>query len=336
VYYQTVTRHEKALAILRLAREMQCRTAGISLDEISELFRVSRRTAERMRDAVLSIYPDGEVTWGADGVKRWHIPGTSSDSFDPLQTEELAALNSAVAVLRQNGLEEQARQVQSLTAKVQRLLPRKVRTRIEPDLELLMMSEGLAQRPGPRPRIDPSVLTDVREAILGCLQVRFTYSARISGEVTTRTVEPYGLLYGLRPYLLAWDRNAEPEGFRLFSLSEISGLSITDQGFVRQEDFSLKDYAERSFGAFQEPPVNVVWRVSPRAAADARTWLFHPTQTLEDQPDGSLIVRFRAGGLLEMCWHLFTWGGEIEVLEPAGLKDRMSVLLSAGGGVHRE
>ncbi|MGE4339718.1 MAG: helix-turn-helix transcriptional regulator, partial [Pigmentiphaga sp.] len=203
-----------------------------------------------------------------------------------------------------------------------------VRTRIEPDLELLMMSEGLAQRPGPHPRVDAVLLATVREAILGCRRVRFTYKARMSGEVTQRTVEPYGILYGLRPYLLARDPTASPEGFRLFSLPGISDLEIRDGVFVRQPDFTLKAYAERSFGTFQEPPVDVVWRVSPQAAADARTWQFHPTQTLEDQPDGSLIVRFRAGGLLEMCWHLFTWGGEIEVLEPQMLKQEMKKQLT--------
>jgi hypothetical protein len=36
---------------------------------------------------------------------------------------------------------------------------------------------------------------------------------------------------------------------------------------------------------------------------------------MEDQPDGSLIVRFRAGGLLEMAWHLFTWRNEVKVLK---------------------
>jgi len=62
----------------------------------------------------------------------------------------------------------------------------------------------------------------------------------------------------------------------------------------------LQTFAERSFGVFQEEPFDVVWRFSPTAAADARQFLFHPTQTMEDQPDGSLIVRFRAGGALEM------------------------------------
>ena len=41
------------------------------------------------------------------------------------------------------------------------------------------------------------------------------------------------------------------------------------------------------------------------------------------QKDGSVIVRFRAGGLLEMCWHLYTWGANVKVLEPAELKELM-------------
>jgi predicted DNA-binding transcriptional regulator YafY len=56
----------------------------------------------------------------------------------------------------------------------------------------------------------------------------------------------------------------------------------------------------------------------------AREYMFHPSQELEQQKDGSLIVRFRAGGLLEMSWHLHTWGDEVEVLSPPELKDLMT------------
>jgi predicted DNA-binding transcriptional regulator YafY len=49
-------------------------------------------------------------------------------------------------------------------------------------------------------------------------------------------------------------------------------------------------------------------------------YVFHPTLTLERQRDGSLIVLFRAGGLLEMCWHLYPWGANVEVLAPDELK----------------
>jgi hypothetical protein len=40
---------------------------------------------------------------------------------------------------------------------------------------------------------------------------------------------------------------------------------------------------------------------------------------MDPQPDGSLIVQFRAGGLLEMSWHLFTWGDEVEIVKPRRL-----------------
>ena len=49
----------------------------------------------------------------------------------------------------------------------------------------------------------------------------------------------------------------------------------------------------------------------------------HPTETHEPQDDGSLIVRFRAGGLQEMAWHLARWGGEVEVLAPDRLRQML-------------
>ena len=81
--------------------------------------------------------------------------------------------------------------------------------------------------------------------------------------------------------------------------------------------------ANRAFGVFQneEEFGEVVWRFSPQAAAHARGFEFHPGQVLEDQPDGSLIVRFSAAGHLEMCWHLYLWGDDVEVIEPALLRD---------------
>jgi len=34
-------------------------------------------------------------------------------------------------------------------------------------------------------------------------------------------------------------------------------------------------------------------------------------------------VRFRAGGALEMSWHLFTWGDDVQVIKPKHLKDML-------------
>jgi predicted DNA-binding transcriptional regulator YafY len=66
-------------------------------------------------------------------------------------------------------------------------------------------------------------------------------------------------------------------------------------------------------------------------APDARTYVFHPSQTVTDLPDGGVLVEFTAGGLREMCWHLFTWGGEVEIVRPKRLLAMMREELARHG-----
>lgn len=56
------------------------------------------------------------------------------------------------------------------------------------------------------------------------------------------------------------------------------------------------------------------------AADDDAGWLFHPSQSIEREPDGALTVSVRAGGVQEMCRHLFTWGTAVSVLAPTELR----------------
>ena len=68
----------------------------------------------------------------------------------------------------------------------------------------------------------------------------------------------------------------------------------------------------------------MAWRFTPSAARQAEGFSFHPTQTVEQEPDGSLVVRFRAAGLLEMCWHLYMWGDSVEVISPPELAEMVA------------
>jgi predicted DNA-binding transcriptional regulator YafY len=75
---------------------------------------------------------------------------------------------------------------------------------------------------------------------------------------------------------------------------------------------------------------------SARSAYSTRSrwrWCFAsrhpPRRTLSDEPDGSLTVRFRAGGFLEMAHHLMTWGPSVTIVAPKALEDRMRELVAA-------
>ena len=69
--------------------------------------------------------------------------------------------------------------------------------------------------------------------------------------------------------------------------------------------------------------------VSRAAARDAAAFRFHPTQSVEENDDGSLTARFEAGGLDEMCWHQLTWGESVTVEKPARLRQRLVAMCGA-------
>ena len=130
--------------------------------------------------------------------------------------------------------------------------------------------------------------------------------------------------------------NSAVRDYRLFSLANISAVDLTEFSFPRRGDFSLAEFARRSFGVFQEAPISVVLRFAPEAAEDAARWLFHPSQSMTCGKDGSITIRFRAGGMQEMCWHLFTWGTAVTVAAPKELRIRLAELLARAAVHHSE
>jgi len=108
---------------------------------------------------------------------------------------------------------------------------------------------------------------------------------------------------------------------RHFRVEDIERAAATDEWFARDEEFDFEAYANRAFGVFQDEREfgEVVWKFTPAAAPHAARHRFHPDQTSETDEEGALTVRFAACGWLEMCWHLYAWGDQVEVLAPAEL-----------------
>ncbi len=317
-----LVRYEKADTILRIALDMQGTAEGLSLEDIQRNYSdkpLSRRTAERLRDAIERVFPQMRQANPGELPKRWRLPNGTASSFAAVAAEELADLAAGVSLLRRENMLVQAGNAERAISKLRALMKPDALTRVAPDLEALTEAEGIAMRPGPRPRIDPDIVATLRQAILASRKVKLLYKYRGSGKRGHETIHPYGFIYGSRHYLVAWSQSEWARDFRNYALSNIERVELLDKNFTHKKNFSLQEYAERSFGVFQEEPFDVVWKFSPEVAEDAREYLFHPSQQFEEQADGSLIVRFQAGGGLEMCWHLFTWGGHLTVLAPKKL-----------------
>lgn len=318
---RSTIRYERLEHLLKLCMDMQGSAAGISLQDIEREFGVGRRTAERMRDAVRNSFPQIEEIGEPGGRKYWRLPkGTMGRLIDPT-LPELAALQHASALAKRDGDEDTARHLDLLAAKVRASLGASRMRKIAPDLEALLEADGVTFRPGPREQTDERIVQQIQEAILcGCM-IEADHRARNTGRLSRGTrLGPIALLQGeTRRYLLAWSEYQED--LRLFTLSGFERVSLEDESFERPEGFDLSTWLSESFGVFREPAQDIVWRFSPKVADEVASWVFHPGQTTERTADGALIVRFRAGGMLEMVWHLFRWGDQVEVIAPEALRE---------------
>lgn len=309
--------YEPVEKILKLAVLMQSNRQGLSIGDIEEIFGVSRRTAERMRDVIVYNFPQTKSRT-ENNVKYWYIPQGTLKDFIQFSAEELLSVEKTVEFLKNSNMEENARILQDVLDKIRANITDRAFMRLDTDLEVLLEAEGFAHRPGPKIVISPEITENIRQAILSLKQIRIQYKGKYSGKVSSLKLLPYGILYGERNhYLLAKHSDGyDGNNIHYFILSNVLSIEILNEPYKIDSDFSLREWAERSFGVYQEEPFDVEWLFDKSVAEDAKRYVFHPKQTMTENPDGSLTVKFRAGGRFEMDWHLYTWGDSVTVVKP--------------------
>ena len=314
--------YEKTYELLDLAIWMQSDREGVSLSDISQRYKVSRRTAERMRDMITTHFVQTEVICGENNTKRWFIPQGTLKDLIQFSAEELAVLEFVYELLEKEQLNDKKEAFRGIIEKIKASIKKDVMRRIEPDAEVLMEAEGFICRPGPKLVVDKEILTKIKQAILMLKRIRIKYLNKSSGKLSTNILDPLGFLYGGRNHYLVAHHSDGYYGDEVhnFILSNILEVEVLDENFEMPKDFSLKEYAELSFGAFHEEPFEVEWVFDSEVKEEAKKFIFHPKQEMIENEDGSLTVKFVAGGRLEMDWHLYTWGEHVKVIKPESLK----------------
>jgi len=325
-------RHDKAATLIELARRLAGSAEGLTLDEMAEAAGADRRTAERMRDALWRLFP--QMTETLDGKsKRFRIPGGLDGFMQSPTVEELTALAAAAEALAAEGAAARAEALRSLDLKVRAAMRAPDRRRLAPDLEALARAQATAVQAGPRRSEDQALIADLQYALAAGRAVSFAYRGG-SSPGARRTVVPYGLIFGRVNYLVGADLGStEPKTRRL---DRVEGLEVTELAGSPPPGFDLQAFADRSFGIYQDEVEEVRLRILPHGAEDALGWRFHSTQALEPRADGSVAVSFRASGMRELAWHLFSWGDKVEVLAPERLKTLLVEELSAALAHHRK
>ncbi|MBO0752774.1 MAG: WYL domain-containing protein, partial [Bradyrhizobiaceae bacterium] len=234
--------------------------------------------------------------------------------------------------LREAGATARAAALAELQRKIRSAMRHGRRRAAATDVEALLRAERIAVQPGPRPAEDPAMLMVLRQGLLGMKTLRFVYRGG-SRPGAVREVAPFGIIFGRSNYLIGADSGStKPKHWRL---DRIENPRCLDVPAVPPSDFDLAAFANTPFAYFEGPQEDVVLHVLPHGMEDFSNYRFHPSQSVEAHRDGGATVRFRASGMLELAWHLFSWGDKIEIVQPASLRERMIAELR-GALAHHE
>jgi predicted DNA-binding transcriptional regulator YafY len=158
-------------------------------------------------------------------------------------------------------------------------------------------------------------LEQLRDALRDRRRVRIRYRTRSQPAPEQRDVDPYKLVsrWGWQYCIGYCHLRRAPRTFRL---DRISDLEVLDQAFEEPIDFDLEGYLAAD--PFFQPAVRARLRFGPEAAIvalDNRAYW----ETLENQPDGAVVVTFAAPDLEAAAGLVLRIGFPAVILEPEGL-----------------
>ena len=305
-------RWDRAARYLKIARILHAHPDGIGAEALADQVGVSKRT----------VYRDIEAMGTDAGVPIWQEKGRfglEEGAFLPplaLTLHEATTLFLAARMLAKASDEHDTELIGAfvkLAAVLPPLLAEHVRATVD----------AFAETP-PNERFT-RVFRVLAEAWANRRVVEIEYDASVyepgaaprRARVHPWAIEPSALTHAL--YLIGWDESRDAR--RTFKVERILSASLTPDTFTADGARTVALEMLRAWDVIaDEEPVDVVIRFSVAVAKRAAETRWHPSQELEQQPDGSLIWRGRVAGLREIRIWILGWGADAEVREPADLR----------------
>lgn len=302
-------RYSRVSDILDLAIFMSSKIQGVTINEIAERYNVSRRTAERMRDSLTCIFPSVDEIETKDTQKHWGFINYSISHLISFTPKEIANIEQ----LQRRTTNKEMKAELSKTIEKIKSLNNKNSDIIEKNIDLFLQTEGYAVRQMPQYKIDLNTINTIRDSLQNSKMVTGIYHDK------ERLLEPLGLIYGDKIYLVAREKAKGNEIYN-YLLHKFDEIKQTDKTFEKG-DFNLQEYTNISFGVYHGEILDVKLSFDKSLANEASKYNFHPTQQIKEEKDGSLTVSFKASGSKEIMWHVFKWGARCQILSPTSLKE---------------
>jgi predicted DNA-binding transcriptional regulator YafY len=159
------------------------------------------------------------------------------------------------------------------------------------------------------------VIDCLTRAVFNRFTARILHRSPYRSKASERDVDPYKLWYvnnGL--YMVGYDHRENE--LRTFAVERIQSAKVTNRRFEIPADFNFEEFRKTAFNVIFGEPQEVKIRFSPAQAPYIKERTWHPSQQIETEDDGSIVLTMRVADLDEVKRWLIGFGAEATVLEP--------------------
>lgn len=298
---------------------------GFTAQEIADKCGVKKRTAYRDINAL--EFEVGLLFW-KDGP-RWRL--MEGQVLPPIRLTRPEALNIFLAArLMLSYAHRYDPNVASIFTKLNSIVQPPLRDEIQKTLDW-MRQQAYSEK-------YLRTLSTLVEAWLSRRQVKISYWELEADKPAERIIDPYFIepsAISHAVYVIAYCHSESK--LRRFKIERIEAIEATSVSYAIPPNFDANVYFGSAWGIVVEGEVKTVkLKFTPELARIMLETKYHPSQIVETQPDGSLIMTLEVGNTLELYSWIMGWGEKVEVLEPQELRREMIRSTRAMLGVYNE
>lgn len=299
--------------ITELAMMLQNSWQGVTIEEMAEHLERPRRAIERLMEVIKEKFGNRLelVEHTTDRKKHWRLKKGSMNflvTFSDLELSRLEKLSNSIKN------EAERKSILDIIEKIKVLNPTNYHKN---DVDILLEAQGLAVRQYAKENINSEIMENIAYSIQSEQKIKIGYT-NINGYYYEPIIEPYGLQIADSHYLIAKEGNE----LITFKVSRIKKIELQEGDyFEKDENFDIQEYCNRSFGIFKGKTKEVILQFSPATKEYVLNYHFHPTQIMEKQNDGSVIVKFIASGSFEIVTELLKWRENVKIISPQNIKN---------------
>lgn len=300
----------RAARLVQIQRLLESRAAGFTTAELARHTGVDIRTIQRDIATLQNTLYFPLVKEGS----RYRHPRDGRLSLDINLHEARALLFAARLFVRHS--EESDPYAAAAIEKLAQAMPASVRDQVR--------AAAASVRRSPHNAEFTRILTTVTEAWVRHRVLRISYRSAGKHRPHDVTLHPYFIEpsgMGSATYVIGL---SETHGaMRTFKAERIVSAALLPRQFEIPPDLNLDDLLRSAWGIIWGEGVLVRLRFSAAVTWRVKESRWHPSQQVDDLPDGGCILTMNVASLMELGRWVRSWGHEVEVLVPDELRQQL-------------